>query len=238
MRFIARERALNENDVDTEGSWAISYGDMITLLLSFFVLYFTADFDKVKIEQINSSLVGALKPINPGSSPIRHPQSLNIGKTEGLMGIEQVLINEWGARVHQIGRRLIVEFPGISFYDSGWPQLNSKGKSTIAKFAEIYTPYAGNYVLGIRAYTDKTPVKEGARYKDNLELSALRSVSAMRWLQKEGIPLRRMKLAGYGEHLVTAQELALLPEPSNYVEKLALARKVVFVIEPEKEGGS
>ena len=35
-----RQLATEEGEIDSEGSWAISYGDMITLLLTFFILFF------------------------------------------------------------------------------------------------------------------------------------------------------------------------------------------------------
>jgi flagellar motor protein MotB len=68
-------------------------------------------------------------------------------------------------------------------------------------------------------------VTPGRRFKDNLELSALRAVSAMRELQELGVPLHRMKVGGYGE----IRKLAGDASDSD----LALARKLVLVIEPE-----
>ena len=48
MSLIKKNRIHSEED--SEGTWAISYGDMITLLLSFFVIFYNADFKAKKIE--------------------------------------------------------------------------------------------------------------------------------------------------------------------------------------------
>ena len=41
MKRLKREQ--EQIHIDTEGSWAISYGDMITLLLGFFILFFSLE---------------------------------------------------------------------------------------------------------------------------------------------------------------------------------------------------
>jgi flagellar motor protein MotB len=53
MKFVNLSKD-HEEEVESEGTWAISYGDMITLLLSFFVIFFTTDFDKKKMQDMGS----------------------------------------------------------------------------------------------------------------------------------------------------------------------------------------
>ena len=38
MILVKKNRRIHQEE-DSEGSWAVSYGDMITLLLSFFVIF-------------------------------------------------------------------------------------------------------------------------------------------------------------------------------------------------------
>ena len=63
---MKRRRHNDEMDitVDSEGSWAVSYGDMITLLLSFFVLYFTVDFEAQRDEQLKGAMLVELGKLN------------------------------------------------------------------------------------------------------------------------------------------------------------------------------
>lgn len=141
------------------------------------------------------------------------------------------------AKVHKSGQKVIVEFPETSFFKLGETQLSTEGKSELGRFLKIYQPFAGSYYLNILAYTDNKKVipYPGRKFSDNLELSALRSVSAMRALQTMGIPLNRMKLGGYGEMKMTVDELnrKIASTPDYKTNGLKLARKIVLIIEPE-----
>ena len=61
-------------EVDSEGSWAVSYGDMVTLLLTFFIIFFTTDpkqGTKQRVE-LKISLIETLKNKTP------NPESGNL----------------------------------------------------------------------------------------------------------------------------------------------------------------
>ncbi len=224
-------------EVDSEGSWAVSYGDMITLLLTFFILFFSVhpNNDAEDNLKLKISLMETLAKTS--SQMTGYNEQLDIGK-EKKHGIDPKVVKEWGGLIHDEGNHVIVEFPGVSFFNTGSIDVTNKGTDAIRRFVEVYTPYAAHYKIGIRAFADKRRVRADKhfRFKDNLELTALRSVATLRVLQKYGIPLSKIKLGGYGEHLTTATELNQLPaskrSPSS---ELDLARKVVLVIEQEEK---
>lgn len=224
-----RARSIPDHEaVDTEGSWAISYGDMITLLLTFFILFFSTDQQKDRMDAMETSLLARLE------SKSQPDAKMNGGGQDPTVDVN--LTEPLATRVHKVGSRLIVEFPETSFFDLGAVSPTKNGVSELKKFVSIYMPYAGNYLLGIRAFTDNKKVRKGIhRYADNVELSALRAVATMRVLQGLGVPLDRMRLGGYGELKMTAEDLsrAIASTPDYSTKGLALARKVVLVIEPE-----
>ncbi len=231
MPALRRRRITEHQEVDTEGSWAISYGDMITLLLTFFILFFSTDPEKDRAKAMDASVMAIF---NPDQS--RKPNS-EIKDSKDSMVKEVDVAKKFDAKIYQVGQKMIVEFPNTSFFDLGKIELTKSGQVELKKFLEKYMPFAGNYILGIRAYTDNKKVlkKEGLRFSDNLELSALRSVATMRVLQQQGLPLSRMRLGGFGELRLTAEELtaAILQTPNYNQNGLALARKIVLVIEPD-----
>lgn len=221
----------SESTVDEHGSWMISYGDMVTLLLAFFVLFFTVDPQKEQVDGLNMSLITELKNSRDIASETEVP-TLDIGSEEQELGISEKLINAWGAKVHKIGNKIIIEFPNVSFFDVGQITPRKESLSILKNFVKVYEPYQAHYTLGIRAFTDtKKVVSNLHRYKDNLELSALRSISTMRVLQKEGIPLKLMKLGGYGELIVTQREVEKLNNKN--IDPDDLARTIMLVIEPK-----
>lgn len=229
MAVLRRRRSTDHFEVDTEGSWAISYGDMITLLLSFFILFFSTDARKDRLQAMEASLMVKLESRSK-------PDLVTVKQSGRDPQFDPSMMNHLAAKTHKVGQKLIVEFPQISFFDLGKVEINKMGKFELKKFVDVYMPYAGNYIVGIRAYTDNKKVLAGSsRFKDNWELSALRSVATMRVLQKMGIPMNRMRLGGYGELRLTAEDLnRAIASTSDYSKNgIALDRKIVLVIEPE-----
>lgn len=222
-----------EEHIDEEGSWAISYGDMITVLMSFFILYFSMDPKEHDDKLLTQSLVAALQQQElPKDIKNYIPESIRLGKEVDGESLDEKIIKVLGAKITRIGVKLIVEFPEVSFFDSGKIDIRPDAHQALVLFVQRYLPYSGGFNLGVQAYTDKTPVKfiEGRRFRDNLELSALRSVAAMRTLQHAGIPINDMKLSGFGEYRKIFKILKENSDPKDY---LKLSRKVVLVIEPK-----
>jgi flagellar motor protein MotB len=151
-----------------------------------------------------------------------------------LSTLEKDLSKKWQAKVRQVEGKVVVEFPGISFYGSAATDVNEHGQEILRNFAKLYIPFAGKHILTVVGFADSRPVMQKHRYNDNLELSVLRSVSALRALQTSGIPLSRIRLGGYG---VSQSEHAKLQElvgsENDDDVMLSMSRKVVLIIEPE-----
>ena len=140
------------------------------------------------------------------------------------------------AKITKANNRLLVTFDTMNFYNSGETEINSNGKTVLKEFAKKFTPYAGVYKINIKAFTDHRPVKRKHRYKDNMELSVLRALSAMRALQNAGIPLNRMELGGYGEmdKLHTVMEEKDLKKLTG--KKIQdLSRTIIIIIKHDNE---
>ncbi len=235
MKSLRERSQRKEDEVDSEGSWAISYADMVTLLLGFFILFFTVDTDQQRAESLMESLKMTLN-----SMDVRAPSSVTEGGHGGAIGaaplpVPEVDLNIEGVDLNLVdfNEKLIVDFVGISFFPSGEIRLTREGEKALSAFTKKYMPYAGQYILQVQAFTDHRPVVPDSRRKfsDNLELSALRSVAAMRILQNSGVPLHRMRLSGLGE--ITLSEQYLRKSSGDAAATLDLARKVILVIQPE-----
>ena len=284
MKRIKREK--KQTHIDTEGSWAISYGDMITLLLGFFILFFSLDPADKKESKISQSLLVTMQSLDKEAAKQAARESaqngygqqngkrdgqaeggyaegkasggnskgqIQGGKSEGessgglsdLSGKGQLsakkideglkansnifVIKSLKAEVQKEGEKLVINFPGESFFSQGSTDINKRGIELLNKFASIYTPYSGKTRLNIIGYSDPKPVtSKYRRYKDNLELSVLRAVAAQRVLQNAGIPIKKTRLMGFGvKSKLLAEESA-----RNEKHKFALSRKVMLVVEP------
>jgi len=233
MGAVSRGKRLREEEVDADGTWAVSYGDMVTLLLTFFILFFSIDPTKSKSSDADSDI-----EISFGDAA-RIKNKSGVVDRQGAAQIPQTMdeiVKELKGEIVYKGKKVIIDFPEVSFFKSGKIPLTQKGQSVLEEFSKVYSNYMGKYILVIQAYTDIKKVKQNGRvrFSDNLELSALRGVSTMRILQKSGIPLRRMRVAGYGEIEMTIESLSK-GEIGIVAKKrlLDLARRVVLIIEPE-----
>ena len=238
MGLRDRKKSIQSNSVDSEGSWAISYGDMVTLLLAFFVLFFSIDQQEISAKKLAQSLITNIETLGSNSEDGKKESPIQAGEDQKEQGVDDKILENWGAEVSQIGDRIVVDFPGVVFFKVGETKPTGSAKEVLQKFVNKYLPYAGKYRLGVKAYTDNRTVlqKPGRAFKDNLELSALRAVATMRILQVSGIPLNRMGLAGYGVLNLKPEYIEKLPEKYQNMDSRDLARKVLLIIEPETGG--
>lgn len=224
MKRIRSKRRTQIHSSD-EGSWAISYGDMITLLLGFFIMFFSLNPKKAKNEKLNQAILSSLAAIDP----IEKNMADDIGQLK-----QKELKAEEDMVVQQIGERIIIKFPNISFFKSGSTTITPSGRASIVKFSKKYMPYVGSTVVQVVGFTDDEPIiKSKHLFKDNLELSALRAVSAQRTMMISGIPLDRTRIGGHGisEYVKKIGE----DVSQDFAKQRAIARTIVFVIEPEQE---
>ncbi|MEN9723320.1 MAG: hypothetical protein RJB38_1306 [Pseudomonadota bacterium] len=236
-------RTDHTDEVDSEGSWAISYGDMVTLLLCFFILFFNVNQkSSEKTQKIQAALLTELgaKSNDSGNDSGKKNLWLNIGPNVGSQAFDEQTIKAWGGVPHQLGDRVLIEFPNISFFDFSSTKVTKEGHAALKKFVSRYVRYAGSNNLVIKAFTDNTKVDQqkslrlARPFSDNLELSALRAVATMRSLQRSGVPLNRMRISGNGELEGQIRKVA-----SSKNEKWGarqkgnpLSRKVILMIEP------
>ena len=112
-------RTKKHEEVDAEGSWAISYGDMITVLLAFFVMFFSVDFKDEEKELINSSLIESL-----ASREVINKASFSKKKLVEGIDVDSSL------QVKQIDKdNILVFFKGKSFFKSGKTKIIEGKKS-------------------------------------------------------------------------------------------------------------
>jgi chemotaxis protein MotB len=227
MKRLSYHENSSGDEVDAEGSWAISYGDMLTLLLAFFILFFSIDPQKTKDGSLARALMMTLSPLTELSAkPLVAEEITQSTQTH----LSHEIVEEFGAEISQDGNRIIVQFPGISFFGTAKTDLSSIGQEKLDEFAKLYTPFAGTHFLNIMGYADERPLKSrSSAARDNLELSALRAVAALRQLQLSGIPLDRMRLGGQG----VKRTQGINTEGLADKDRLASARRIVLVIERE-----
>lgn len=88
-------------------------------------------------------------------------------------------------------------------FDSGKTSLQSGAKLVLKELAKLLNEGAGKgHSLMIIGHTDNVPVRasSGRRFRNNLELSAMRAISVQNHLVSENVMPDRILVAGWGEY--------------------------------------
>ncbi|MDH5753271.1 MAG: OmpA family protein [Deltaproteobacteria bacterium] len=199
-----------------EDNWIFTYGDLVTLLLCFFVLLFS--FCKLDIEKFRS-VADSFKPVPAGS-----PFFLS-GKPELLEEMaKQIETSEIADEVFVTvdERGVVVSFKDTVLFDSGSANLKKKGERILTQFSQFLFGLPNDVV--VEGHTDNQPIRS-VSYPSNWELSSARASSVARFFESEGIKGHRMNVVGYGPHKPRFR--------NDTPEKRALNRRVDIILKPD-----
>ena len=199
----------------SDEGWLLSYADLITNLLIFFVMLLAAaQLSRTKMQQITQSLSGKEQPASLAS--IKEEIDAKIAK-EGLQEMIRTDLTDDGLKL-SLNSGLV--------FDSGAAVIRPEELSTVDQMLETLVPYAEKYAFAVEGHTDANPVISGI-YKSNWELSADRANAVRERLQQVGVEAKRIRVEGYAD---------TIPLPTASVEglsdldRLARHRRVVVRI--------
>lgn len=183
-------------------AWLITYGDMTTLLLVFFIFLFSVS--EVKEEKFKAA-AGALRAsmgVRPRrGSVVESRPPLEVRRRErrekerlGLPGkSERVLAAAGGTRV-ALGGRVI--------FDRGSADITGEAKDTLSGLADGIRGLPN--LVEIRGHAERTRAGERGEWaeaglKDDLDLSLARAVNVLRFLVEDaGLARSRLRVVGAG----------------------------------------
>jgi chemotaxis protein MotB len=188
--------------------WMTTYGDMVTLLLTFFVMLFAfSEIDKAKYDQIAESLRGALKGMPSvlerpaGEISVLEPSPMITPEFEGLYeSLNELLDDEEVAGATDIymdERGLVVSFKEKLFFDIGSAEIKPAARDLLRRVGQILA--RGENQIRVEGHTCDLPIRT-ERFPSNWELSVGRATNVTRFLIDEaGVPPNRLAATGYAE---------------------------------------
>ncbi len=235
-------------DDDDEGggvddSWLATYGDMVTLLLCFFVLMYSMSVvDAKKFDATFSSVrdtFGGNQMENVKSAQITNDESAEqadpVRVREELLEAQKQTYDQIISFISQQKMddkisatldegKIILRVPDDVLFDKGTEYLSSQAEPVLFTLLQIFHEKR-EQTINIKGYSDNSPVPTGSRFYDNWELSALRAVNVLRYYISAGIGSHRITATGMGE----LEPLV----PNNSEINKARNRRVEFVLERE-----
>ena len=226
LNDLLEEHSGGAHAEDGEGNWLVSYADMMTLFVGFFVILLSfstvneGDFEKVK-QSVAKEFGGSYEiPFADLGEKIKN----EINK----MGLG----NQFSIKVLPDG--IEISFLGTIFFASGSADLKSEAKVMLEKLYPVIKSEKIDFNIMIEGHTDDNPISEGFFVHDNFELSSIRACRVLDVFVKGGFQKEKMTAVGYGEArpIVKNRDGKGNPIPLNQSQN----RRVVIKLSKNSEG--
>jgi chemotaxis protein MotB len=200
-------------------AWQGTYGDMITLMLCFFVmLYNPSEVDVTQLATITQSLqMNETETTSGGMSlsagrlsdlgnNINSLPSSEKGKSLGNAKKKAVSLFAPDVKSNKITitsdeRGLVITLASDSFFEEGSAALNmDESRDTLLRLSQFFKdPELKNRRFRVEGHTDNTPVADTATFASNWELSAARAMNVLHYLSDYGVNENQFSIAGYAD---------------------------------------
>jgi chemotaxis protein MotB len=214
--------------------WMLTFTDLVSLLLTFFVMLFAMS--NVKIDEWDKIIDSLSQTLNPApEETIRKPTAqLNIGtmfrrRAVNLDYLASVIEENLSkdavlrdALVVRLEDRLVVALPGDLLFEPGAALISERAQGAMHTLGAMFDN-VGN-AIGVTGHTDPA-APGGTAYASNWELSIARAASVANAIRRGGYEERIVAL-GYA-----ATQYNRLPTLSD-ADKRKLARRVDIIIMP------
>lgn len=187
VHVAAHDEEMHE---EAEG-WLISYADMMTLLVGFFVILLS--FAKVDDEKFEDVKKAAAKQFG-GIYQIPFGELANRLKA---MLEKQGLGNQFVIKQTSLG--VNISFFGAVFFETGSADIKPDGRNLLDKLIPLMKAEAKDFQVVVEGHTDDVPLSSNGHFKTNWELSGTRASRVINVFETFGYPKSVLTAVGYGE---------------------------------------
>ncbi|TLM97883.1 chemotaxis protein MotB, partial [bacterium] len=195
--------------------WLITYADLITLLMIFFIMMYTiSNVNSKKFAELSASLSQALVGNNSGFFMGEAPGPVQIDGRVVTPGsptekkdmekaakqIEGMLKEKGVASKVDVGfeeRGLVISLKETLLFARGSAEINPGSRDVIKKIGEVLVKLPN--AIRVEGHTCDLPIST-AQFPSNWELSTSRATNVLKFLIAEvNFPAKRLSATGYGE---------------------------------------
>jgi len=183
------------HEMDEEANmdeWLLTYSDMITLLLAFFlILISVSEPNMAMFEQLKSGLQSEItkkKVVTPLAEIKRELDSLLVEERQK----ELVSVD--------LGKNgIVMQFASSAFYGPGKADIEGKAVEIVDKVAAAIQAVQGYpFSLEVEGHTDNVPIST-ARFPSNWELSSARATNIIQRMIESDLDPNRLKASGFAD---------------------------------------
>ncbi len=197
--------------------WLLTYGDMTTLLLTFFIMMFTT-------AEINGSELRLILAAFQGLGSLMGGNTLEVGKLAELgntimslpsrqrgnaldkarqlaISLFQPELKTKKVRIKEDERGLIISLAADSFFKPASATIDIEAaRETLQKVATLLSsPQLKDRRFRIEGHTDSIPTDPNGPYPTNWELSTARATNVLHYLVDFGVNEKQFQVAGFAD---------------------------------------
>jgi chemotaxis protein MotB len=230
---------IEQEEEDRTDEWIVTFADLATLLLVFFILLFSMS---VIDEQRFTDSFTSVRTVFGGKESTLFTSSVRSDDAALLESVRlQKQLIEAQRKVYSDVRTFLnrkgvegvigavfdegvitIKVPAGVLFEKNSVDISADGLSMLEGLNDFFLKKK-DQSINIRGYTDDSVPAAGSRFRDNWEISALRAVNVLRFFLKSGIEPGRLTATGLGDLD------PLFPNTSE--ENRAKNRRVEFVLE-------
>ncbi len=202
-----RKRQKKDDEGPSAPGWMVTYGDMMSLLLCFFVLLLS--FSTISEEAFNKALMslqGAFGVLNRFDAlvnpvprrPKRVPESIERVARE-LQREMQIEAKDTDVEIDfdkEGGLR--ISLPSEILFESGSAELRPQAYDVLDEIGAVLRDVPDSFIQ-VRGHTDSRPMTSSTAYRDNHHLSYARADAVTRRLNRFGkVPMDQFEIVACG----------------------------------------
>ncbi|MDX8387486.1 MAG: flagellar motor protein MotB [Ghiorsea sp.] len=205
---MAKKKELEPEVLPDPEAWMVTFADLISLMLTFFILLVSmSTLDKTGLQDISTYFEQAVSVLNAGKGTeinLVRPLDLQriVSPRELMLAMRQnsnvVLKNstlEHHIRSLIVRNRLYLRMEDAALFEEGSAKLNPKHLEALRRLAKMLATSPGK--IRVNGHTDDR-TNPGSQFHDLWSLSLARAASVLHILESEGVNSSRLSLAGYG----------------------------------------
>jgi chemotaxis protein MotB len=223
---------LPTESASTRDRWLLTYADLITLLLAFFIIMFSmSHLDAKRFGKVSRALSGVLS--GETQNPLLEPEFDDLEGSGPLkISRHRVMMRSLEQKAFEQGidgkkfeteiteRGLVIHIMESALFQPGGSKLSS-GAMRVLDLVASELDSIPNHVR-VEGHTDNSPISTG-RFPSNWELSSARATEVVRYfINAHGLSGQRVSALGYGQYRPI--------RPNNTPENRAKNRRVDVVV--------
>jgi len=198
-RLVLGETGHGEHDAEQEQAerWLISYADLITTLMVFFLALYVLELAKdhdLQTKQFEAQVASARTQhaTSTAADARKAAQAMLVALLKPLSDQRAITVSESTQGVE-------IAINAKVLFNSGDARLLPDSIDVLTRVAKVLAAQSGKNIL-VEGHSDSTPISNG-KYESNWELSAARAGAVVRYFVDKGIEPHRLSAVGRADNV-------------------------------------